>query len=171
MLINFISQVIIYTDGACSGNPGKGGFGVVMLHNERKLEFSQGFVRTTNNRMELRAVISGLEKLKHRCEVSLYTDSRYVVAAVEERWLQGWIKNNWRKADRKPVLNKDLWEQLSALLKLHSVKFIWVKGHAANPLNERCDQLAVMAYNTNELIEDEGYTEQGDLQNKEPKLL
>ncbi len=139
-------SVIIYTDGACSGNPGPGGYGVVMLAGgEHRLELSHGYKHTTNNRMELLGVIAGLETLKRPCNVKLYSDSKYVVDAIEKGWLKSWQAKGWKKADKKPVLNIDLWKRLLPMLAKHKVNFIWVKGHAANIENERCDVLAVEA--------------------------
>ena len=146
----------IYTDGACSGNPGPGGYGVVLLFNEHRKELSAAYKRTTNNRMEMMAVIKGLDSLKEKCEVRLYSDSKYVVDAVEKGWALKWKKNNWMRNSKERALNVDLWEQLLALLEFHQVKFIWVKGHAANVENERCDQLAREAIINQNLIEDIG---------------
>ncbi|HET6510744.1 MAG TPA: ribonuclease HI [Candidatus Kapabacteria bacterium] len=139
-------NVIIYTDGACSGNPGPGGYGAVMLAQDgKRLELSHGYKNTTNNRMELLAVIAALEALKRPCNVTLYSDSQYVVKAIEEGWLRGWQAKGWKKADKKPVLNQDLWKRLIPMLAKHTVKFVWTKGHAGNVENERCDVLAVTA--------------------------
>lgn len=142
-----MKQVEIFTDGACSGNPGKGGWGAVLRYLGTEKELCGGAVETTNNRMELTAVIEALNALKEPCEVTLTTDSKYVVDAVEKGWVYGWQRNGWRKADKKPALNVDLWEQLLPLLKKHNVTFVWVKGHAGHPENERCDALAVRYYN------------------------
>jgi len=148
-------NITIYTDGACSGNPGKGGYGIVLLDpTGRRLELSKGYKHTTNNRMELLAVIVGLEALKRPCNVSLYSDSQYVVNAIEKNWLNDWQKRGWRKADKKPVLNQDLWRRLIPLLQEHNVRFIWTRGHAGNIENERCDVLAVAASQSEELLED-----------------
>lgn len=141
-----MKQVEIYTDGACSGNPGKGGWGAVLVYNGKEKELSGGEKETTNNRMELTAVIEGLKALKEPCSVTLTTDSKYVCDAINQGWLDSWIKNNWRKADKKPVLNIDLWQELLPLLDAHQVKFVWVKGHAGHKYNERCDELAVNEY-------------------------
>lgn len=151
------SHVTIYTDGACSGNPGPGGYGAVLLYGEKRLELAEGFRATTNNRMELRAVIVALETLKHPCKVSLYSDSQYVVNAINQRWLEGWIKRGWRKSNKKPVENMDLWKRLLPLLEKHQVEFNWVRGHSNVPENERCDQLAVEASMQPDLQVDEGY--------------
>ena len=139
-------QVEIYTDGACSGNPGVGGWGVVMLYKGHKKEASGAEKSTTNNRMELTAVISGLEALKEPCEVTVTTDSRYVVDGITKGWAVSWRANGWRKKDKKPALNSDLWERLLKLTETHSVTFNWIKGHAGHAENERCDALAVEQY-------------------------
>lgn len=141
-----MKKVKIYTDGACSGNPGKGGWGAVLVYGSIEKELCGGSPDTTNNRMELSAVIEALKKLKEPCEVELTTDSKYVCDAVTKGWVYSWKKNGWRKADKKPALNIDLWEELLPLLKKHSVTFIWVKGHSGHPYNERCDKLAVDYY-------------------------
>ena len=141
-----MKKVEIYTDGACTGNPGKGGFGAVLIYNGVEKEISKGFRKTTNNRMELMAAIEALELLKEPCEVDLYSDSKYLTDAINKDWLSSWMKNGWRKADKKPVLNVDLWQKLVQLTEKHSVNFIWVKGHAGNMYNEKCDLLAVSAY-------------------------
>ncbi len=141
-----MKKVDIYTDGACSGNPGKGGWGAVLVYGKHEKELSGGEAQTTNNRMELTAVIRALEELKEPCEVVLTTDSRYVCDAINKGWLQAWMLKGWRKADKKPVLNVDLWQALLPLLEKHQITFVWVKGHAGHPYNERCDSLAVGEY-------------------------
>ena len=138
-----MKQVTIYTDGACSGNPGPGGWGAILEWNGREKELSGGERETTNNRMELSGVIFALSALKEPCAVDLYTDSKYVFDAVDKGWVYTWRKNGWRKADKKPALNVDLWERLLPLLGKHSVTWHWVKGHAENEKNNRCDALAV----------------------------
>ena len=138
-----MKQVSIYTDGACSGNPGPGGWGAILEWNGREKELSGGERETTNNRMELSGVIFALSALKEPCAVDLYTDSKYVFDAVDKGWVYTWRKNGWRKADKKPALNVDLWERLLPLLGKHSVTWHWVKGHAENEKNNRCDALAV----------------------------
>ena len=138
-----MKTVIIYTDGACSGNPGPGGWGAILMYGPYKKELSGGEAQTTNNRMELTAVLTALAILKEPCVVELYSDSKYVVDAIEKGWLYGWQKKGWIKADKKPVLNVDLWQQLLPLLARHDVRLHWVKGHAENEKNNRCDQLAV----------------------------
>ena len=137
-----MKHVDIYTDGACRGNPGPGGFGAVLVYNGREKELSGGEAHTTNNRMELMGVITALRALKEPCEVTLTSDSRYVVQAISEGWVYGWRERGWRKADKSPALNVDLWEGLLPLLEKHTVNFVWVKGHAGHPFNERCDRLA-----------------------------
>lgn len=138
-----MKQVTIYTDGACSGNPGPGGWGAILEYNGVEKELSGGERDTTNNRMELSGVIFALKALKEPCAVELYTDSKYVFDAVDKRWVYGWRARGWRKADKKPALNVDLWEQLLPLLEKHTVHWNWVKGHAENEKNNRCDKLAV----------------------------
>ena len=138
-----MKQVTIYTDGACSGNPGPGGWGAILEWNGREKELSGGERETTNNRMELSGVIFALSALKEPCAVDLYTDSKYVFDAVDKGWVYTWRKNGWRKADKKPALNVDLWERLLPLLETHRVTWHWVKGHAENEKNNRCDALAV----------------------------
>lgn len=139
--------VEIFTDGACSGNPGPGGWGVVLRFGPHEKELSGGEANTTNNRMELTAAIEGLSALKESCNVLLVTDSKYVADGITQGWAESWRKNGWRKADKKPALNPDLWEKLLDLLEKHTVNIKWVKGHAGHPENERCDQLAVAYYN------------------------
>jgi ribonuclease HI len=134
--------VNLYTDGACSHNPGPGGWGAILEYGGREKELSGGEKNTTNNRMELMAVIEGLSALKEPCQVNLYTDSQYVANSIIKGWAESWQKNGWKKADKKPALNADLWEQLLALLKIHETSITWVKGHAGHPENERCDKLA-----------------------------
>lgn len=138
-----MKHITIYTDGACSGNPGPGGWGAILEWNGTEKELSGGEAQTTNNRMELTAVISALRALKEPCEVSLYTDSKYVCDAVQKRWAYGWRARGWIKADKKPALNVDLWQELLPLLETHRVSWNWVKGHADNAKNNRCDELAV----------------------------
>jgi ribonuclease HI len=135
--------VEIWTDGACSGNPGAGGYGVILRYNGNEKELSGGDANTTNNRMELMGVITGLSALKEPCKVTLTTDSKYVVDSITKGWVYNWKKKGWIKSDKKPALNVDLWEKLLPLLETHEVTFMWVKGHAGHPENERCDRLAV----------------------------
>jgi len=141
-----MKKILLYTDGACSGNPGPGGWGAVMRFGEHERELSGGEEHTTNNRMELTAVIKGLAALKEPCEVIVTSDSKYVVDGIEKGWARSWKRNGWKKADKKPALNSDLWEELLSLLDIHKVKFSWIKGHAGHPENERCDELAVAYY-------------------------
>ena len=138
-----MKQVEIFTDGACSGNPGPGGWGAVLRYGSAEKELSGGAADTTNNRMELSAVIAALSALKEPCKVTLTSDSKYVIDAVTKGWAKKWQANGWVKSDKKPALNADLWEKLLALLKKHDVRFVWVKGHAGHPENERCDRMAV----------------------------
>lgn len=138
-----MKAVTLYTDGACSGNPGPGGWGAVLLFGGHEKELSGGEEKTTNNRMELTAVIRGLEALKEPCLVDLYSDSKYVIDALEKGWAKGWKSRGWVKSDKKPALNPDLWERLLELCEIHALKLHWVKGHADNRYNNRCDQLAV----------------------------
>ena len=138
-----MKSVQIYTDGACSGNPGPGGWGAILSYNGREKELSGGEKNTTNNRMELTAVISALEALKEPCEVELYSDSKYVIDALSKGWARSWKAKNWIKSDKKPALNPDLWEKLLSLTDIHTVHYHWVKGHAENEYNNRCDELAV----------------------------
>lgn len=138
-----MKQVTVYTDGACSGNPGPGGFCAILVYQNREKQISGGEKVTTNNRMELSAVILALEALREPCRVEIVSDSRYVVDAVEKGWLDSWQKRGWKKSDRSPVLNVDLWERLIPLLERHKVEFTWIRGHAGHPYNERCDQTAV----------------------------
>ena len=140
--------VSIYTDGACSGNPGPGGYGAILVYGKTELVLSGGEPLTTNNRMELTAAIVGLEALKYPCNVRLVSDSRYLVDAIEKDWLRQWKARGWRKSDGKPVLNPDLWQRLDRQLATHAVTFEWIKGHAGHPYNERCDALATDYYKT-----------------------
>lgn len=137
-----MKQVTIYTDGACSGNPGPGGWGAILIYGDKKLEISGYEDHTTNNRMELTAPIAALKRLKEPCAVDLYSDSAYLVNAFVKRWLDSWQRNNWLKSDKKPVENQDLWQELLRLTSIHRVRWIKVKGHADNPYNNRCDELA-----------------------------
>ena len=138
-----MKKVTIYTDGACSGNPGPGGWGAILMYGRHKRELSGGEADTTNNRMELTAVISALEQLKEPCAVELYSDSKYIIDALTQGWAKAWQAKGWRKPDKKPALNPDLWQRLLELCDTHAVTCHWVKGHAENEFNNRCDQLAV----------------------------
>ena len=144
-----MKQVNIFTDGACKGNPGPGGWGAILDYKGTRRELSDGEPQTTNNRMELSAVIAGLSALTEPCEVSLESDSKNVVDAVGKGWVYGWKKRGWKKSDNSPALNSDLWEKLLPLLSKHKVTFVWIKGHAGHPENERCDELAVAAAERN----------------------
>lgn len=137
-----MEEITIYTDGACSGNPGPGGWGSILMYKDNKKEISGGKENTTNNVMELTAVIEGLKLLKFPCKVKLYSDSAYVVNAFNQKWIFGWLKNGWKNASKEPVKNKELWEELYNLTKIHEVEFIKVKGHSDNEYNNRCDELA-----------------------------
>lgn len=137
-----MKAVELFTDGACSGNPGPGGWGAILRYHSHERELSGGDAHTTNNRMELSAVIAGLEQLKEPCSVTLTSDSKYVCDAITKGWARSWKKNGWRKSDKSPALNADLWNKLLALLDTHEITVVWVKGHAGHPENERCDKLA-----------------------------
>ena len=137
-----MKQVIIYTDGACSGNPGPGGWGAILMYKEKKLEISGYEAHTTNNRMELMAPIQALSRLKEPCEVRVYSDSAYLVNAFQKGWLDSWQRKNWIKSDKKPVENQDLWQEILKFTGIHSIQWHKVKGHADNPYNNRCDELA-----------------------------
>lgn len=147
-----MKKITVFTDGACKGNPGKGGYGSILLYGQHRRELSGGFKKTTNNRMELLAVIVALETLKEACEVTVYSDSKYVVDSITKKWLDGWVKKNFK--DKK---NPDLWKRYLEAAKIHQVSLQWVKGHAGNPLNERCDYLAVEAAESKDLTEDIGF--------------
>ena len=138
-----MKTITLYTDGACSGNPGPGGWGAILEWEGHEKELSGGEISTTNNRMELTGVIRGLETLKEPCVVELYSDSKYVIGALEKGWALGWQKRGWVKSDKKPALNPDLWQRLLELCQVHQVRCHWVKGHGENPKNNRCDELAV----------------------------
>lgn len=150
------TTVNIYTDGACSGNPGVGGYGAVLVHVDEngvkhEKELSCGYKSVTNNQMELMAVIVAVEALKRPCHIILTSDSKYVVDAFNNNWIDGWIKRGWKTADKKPVKNIELWQRLLQALKSHDIEFVWVKGHAGHEYNERCDNLAVTAYKQSDL--------------------
>lgn len=137
-----MKKVDLYTDGACRGNPGRGGWGAILVYNGKEKELSGGEPMTTNNRMELMAAIAGLSALREPCEVVLTSDSKYLVDAINKGWLESWKKNGWRKADKSAVLNVELWQKIDMLLDIHDVSFVWVHGHTGHPYNERCDALA-----------------------------
>ena len=155
-------KVSIFTDGAARGNPdGPGGYGTILQYVDpngtlHERELSAGYKKTTNNRMELMAVIVGLEALNRPCEVELYSDSKYVIDAFEQHWVDSWLKNNWKNSQKKPVKNIDLWKRLLTAKEKHQVHFNWVKGHAGHPLNERCDSLATTAADGSDLLDDCG---------------
>jgi ribonuclease HI len=152
-----LKKVDIHTDGACRGNPGPGGFGAVLVSGKHRLELSQGFARTTNNRMELFAAIGALETLTLPCSVQLWSDSRYVVDAMNKGWLKGWKRKGWITSNRQPVKNRDLWERLEAASKDHDMEWKWLRGHAGHKENERCDELAVAASSGRDLPADAGF--------------
>jgi ribonuclease HI len=152
-----LKQVTIYTDGACLGNPGPGGYGAVLLYGPHRQEISGGFRLTTNNRMEIMAVIAALEALKEPCRVTLYSDSQYVVNAMAQGWARRWKTNGWKRNQRDEAVNPDLWERLLDLCDQHQVEFRWLRGHSGIAENERCDQLAVNAAKQPGLLEDTGY--------------
>ena len=152
-----VTDVTIYTDGACSGNPGKGGYGSILKCGGKRKELSGGYRHTTNNRMEMLGAIVAMKALKFPCRVKLYTDSKYVLDSITKGWAKKWQSNGWRKADKKRALNTDLWEELLELCDLHDIRMIWVKGHDGNIENERCDVLAVNAREQSQLLIDSAY--------------
>ncbi len=160
---NKITQnVNIYTDGACSNNPGLGGYGAILIYKKQdgsivQKEISKGFKLTTNNRMELMAVIDALSMLKKPCNITLYSDSKYVIDAINQKWLDNWQKANWKLNTKNPVKNIDLWQKFLVVQKPHNIKFVWVKGHAQNEFNNKCDILAVNARNKDDLATDFGF--------------
>ncbi|GAA0857494.1 ribonuclease HI [Aliiglaciecola litoralis] len=151
-----MKQISIYTDGSCLGNPGPGGYGAVLKFNQHTKELSQGFKHTTNNRMEMLGAIEALNSLTERCQVTLTTDSQYVKNGINQ-WIKNWKRNGWRTSDKKPVKNADLWKQLDKAVQCHNVEWKWVKGHSGHPENERCDELARTAAESNDLLEDSGF--------------
>ena len=157
IFLSLMKHVKLYTDGGCINNPGPGGYGVVLLYNSHRKELSAGYRLTTNNRMEILAAIKGLESLKEACHVTLYSDSQYLVNAIEQGWAQRWQANGWKRNKKEKALNPDLWERLLELCETHKVKFEWVRGHAGHSENERCDELATTAARGSNLIVDEGY--------------
>ncbi|MGI9244551.1 MAG: ribonuclease HI [Verrucomicrobiales bacterium] len=155
-------KITIYTDGSSRGNPGPGGFGTLLIAGSKRKEISVGYQRTTNNRMELLAAIAGLEVLKRTSSVTLYSDSKYVIDAINKGWLRGWKRRGWIKSDKKPIKNIDLWKRLDAASADHEITWKWVKGHAGNPNNERCDELATSAADSGNLRPDRGFEQQVD---------
>ena len=156
-----MKKVEIYTDGACKGNPGPGGWGAILRYNGHEKQISGGAHETTNNRMELTAVIEALRMLKEPCQVLLVSDSKYVCDALSKGWAEGWKKRGWKKADKQPALNPDLWDQLLTLTAQHQMQIQWIKGHAGHPENERCDRLATSAADSNARIPDIGFSQNG----------
>lgn len=152
-----MKRVIIHTDGGCKGNPGPGGFGVVMVSGKHRKELSAGYRMTTNNRMELRAAIAALESLSESCAVELHSDSKYVIDAISKKWIDGWKKRGWKTAANQAVKNRDLWLRLLAAMEGHKIDWRWVKGHAGDRENERCDELANIAVVGRNLLDDEGF--------------
>ncbi len=152
-----LKQITVYTDGSCLNNPGPGGYGVVLIYGNQRRELAGGFKETTNNRMELLAAISGLEALKEKCRVTLYSDSMYVVNGIEKGWAKKWRANGWKRNKRDKAINPDLWQRLLDLAENHEVEFKWVPGHAGVPENERCDELALAAAQNSDLRIDAGY--------------
>lgn len=152
-----LESVTIYTDGACIGNPGPGGYGVVLLHQSDRQELSAGYRLTTNNRMEMMAAIAALESLSNPSVVTLYSDSQYLINAMEKGWAKKWQANGWKRNAKEMAKNPDLWERLLKLCQEHQVKFIWVRGHSGNAENEKCDRLAVAAARQANLLSDDGY--------------
>lgn len=149
--------MVIYSDGACLGNPGPGGYGTVLLAGKHRKELSAGYRHTTNNRMELLGAIAGLEALNRPCQVTLWSDSQYVIHAMTKGWLAGWQRRGWRNANKEPVKNQDLWQRLLRAVGAHEVDWRWVRGHTGNVENERCDRLAMAAAQGPHLLEDEGF--------------
>jgi ribonuclease HI len=152
-----MKRVVIHTDGGCKGNPGPGGYGAVLVFGRHRMELSEGYRLTTNNRMELRAAIAALEALSEPCEVELHSDSKYLIDAVSKKWIDGWKKRGWQKSDKTPVKNQDLWLRLLEAMAGHKVDWRWVKGHAGHKENERCDELGNIAVVGKDLLEDVGF--------------
>jgi ribonuclease HI len=158
-MVENLEKVVIYTDGACTGNPGPGGYGVVLKSDHKRRELSGGYRLTTNNRMELMAAIVGLSALNKPCKVTLYSDSRYLVETMNEGKAKKWQMNGWKRNKKERALNPDLWQKLLDLCELHRVTFVWVAGHSGNSENERCDHLSTRAYLSHDLPSDTGYEE------------
>ena len=154
---NTEGTIVIYTDGACTGNPGAGGYGAVIIDGDRRQELSAGYRLTTNNRMEMMGAIAALESLKSNSKVKLHSDSKYIVDAIVKGWAKKWQANGWRRNQKEMAKNPDLWQELLDLCKIHDVEFVWVRGHSGIPENERCDRLAVAAAHQSNLASDEGY--------------
>jgi ribonuclease HI len=152
-----MKRVSIYTDGACLGNPGPGGYGIILVYGQDRRELSGGYRLTTNNRMELMAAILGLAALREPCQVQLYSDSQYLVAAMEKSWARRWQANNWYRNKKDKAANPDLWQELLNLCQKHTVRFVWIRGHDGHPENEQCDKLAFAAAHFPELPSDDGY--------------
>ncbi len=152
-----MKRVIIHTDGACKGNPGPGAYGAVLVCDSYRKELSAGYRLTTNNRMELLGAIAALECLSEPCEVELHSDSKYLVQAIAEKWLDGWKRRGWLTSDKKPVKNQDLWQLLLVVMAPHKIRWLWVKGHAGHAENERCDELANLAVAAKGLLADAGF--------------
>lgn len=165
-----IPDIDLFSDGGAEPNPGKGGFGVILSYKGKRKEFFKGYEMTTNNRMELMGVIYGLEQLKTKSNVQVYTDSKYVVSGITKGWAKRWKQNNWKREKDKKALNSDLWERLLDLTNEHNVNFNWVKGHSGHPENERCDYLATNALNSYNLLVDSGYSEKSDLDYSDQKV-
>ena len=165
-----MKQVIIYTDGGCLGNPGPGGYGIVLLNGEHRKELSEGYSLTTNNRMELMACIVGLQALKYKCSVIVYTDSKYIIDSISNSWVKRWKANDWKRNKKEKAENIDLWDKLLSLIDQHEVEFKWIKGHSGNKENERCDKLAGKAALKKNLPEDVNYVRK-KTQYSEPELF
>ena len=155
-----MKKVILYSDGACSGNPGKGGWGSILEFNGTRKEFSGGYKNSTNNRMELMGIIEPIRLLKEPCEIEIYTDSKYVVNSINKKWIHGWVKRGWKRSDNEAVKNTDLWKLMLDLLEVHQLKFHWVRGHNEHEENERCDELAIAARMESDLEDDIEYDKQ-----------
>lgn len=157
-----MKHVIIHTDGACKGNPGPGAYGAVLVCGGHRRELSAGYRLTTNNRMELRAAIAALELLTEPCDVELHSDSKYLIHAINQQWIDGWLRRGWMTSDKKPVKNRDLWQLLIAAMSPHKIRWYWVKGHSGHAGNERCDELANLAVAGGNLLEDAGFETMSD---------
>ena len=166
-----LKEIVIYTDGACSGNPGPGGYGCVLRYNKNRRELSGGFCKTTNNRMEIFAALKALDTLKYPCKVKLYSDSKYLVNAIEKGWAKRWKAQNWMRTRTERAKNHDLWKKMLSLCDIHQIEFIWVKGHASNEENNRCDELAVEACSKPDLPIDTGYEEETRVEENQLELF